>query len=194
MRLRYLATALLAAATLSAPVAANAVTVGSPVIDRSVNDGFANFGFAFTDDVFGDGEVTSWSAFGTAGTIGLLVLDEVAPNQYEIAAIELQTIVDGLNTFATSISVTAGQLLGLYQGSGRVDFDFVSGTASQVYSANGALGLRPSVGTFFTGAGITPREYSISANVAPVPVPAGLPLMMAGLGALVLVRKRKTAA
>lgn len=186
--------ALLTAATLALSSAASAATVGDPAIDRAQNDSFSNFGFAFAADVFDTGKITSWTAFtGNAGNMGLMVLDVIAPNQFEIAEIDIRTVTAGLNTFATSIKVSAGQILGLYQGTAKVDFDF-AGTSGHIYSANGVLGTSPSTGFNFTGAGSTNRIYSINANVEPVPLPAGLPLMLAGLGAFAVVRRRATKA
>lgn len=180
------------AVMLGLATTASAATVGNSVIDRGFNDTFSNFGFAFTNDVFDDGTITSWSVFaGNTGDIGLLVLDQVSATEYEIAAIDIQTVSAGLNSFVSSIAVWAGQILGLYQGSGKVDFDFVSGPNDEVYSSNGVFGTAPGVGDSFFRQGADGRDYSISAEVAAVPLPAGLPLLALGIVGLGFARTRR---
>ncbi|MEM6938917.1 MAG: VPLPA-CTERM sorting domain-containing protein [Pseudomonadota bacterium] len=172
--------------------AASAATVGNDVIDRATVDTWSDFSFAFTNDTFIDGTITDWSVFaGGAGDIALLVLDQVAPNTFEVAAVEVQNVAAGLNNFMTSIAVSAGQILGLYQGSGKVDFDFVSGPNDEIFGARDGFPTAPTVGASFSGVGSTARDYSISVEVSPVPLPAGLPLLVFGLGALAVARRQK---
>lgn len=82
------------------------------------------------------------------------------------------------------------------EGSQNLNFSFLS---------NGTPGVTPGLNTFDPNAG----EYSfllratnfadgsgvvaVQTNVAPVPLPAGLPLLLAGLGGLAFLRQRKAA-
>ncbi len=190
----------LAAAALVAvlPLTASAATVGYDAIDRSLADNFNDFAMVYTAETFNDGTITGWSAFikrlGTDNTIGLMVLNDNGGNQYEVAAIELRTVTAGLNSFATSIAVTSGQVMGLFMANAKVAYDNVAPSDDRYTSNNLFAAGAPAVGAVFSTSGPLGRTYSLNATVAEVPVPASLPLVLAGMAAFGVASRRKRAA
>ena len=194
---RTLAVALLAtAAGLGAAKATT--TIGNDVISRSSNDAFANFSAYFTDLVLPAGTLTSFSYLGRkTGTIALLVFSEtesgdwVAEGVFDATIGERDTVET--TTIPSGFAVEAGWILGLYQGSGKVDYSQFAGfPRNMTYAANNSG--KPGVGDPLPGVSrlTIGRDYSISARVEPsvVPLPPALPALASSVCALALLRRR----
>ena len=186
MKLKLLTfAAVLLASFAAAMPGAQASTVGFAAIDRSHNDSYSNFALAFTNQVFSAGTLTKWSTYtGSSGQLALLVLTPQGGNNYQVAALDVQTVSAGLSTFSASISTLAGQILGVWMGTAKVDYTLLNQPSGpDQYTANLALGSAPTIGDLISfGAGSTDRQYSLSATV--VPLPAALPLLASGFGLL----------
>ncbi len=196
---------ILPAATLSLALlggTAHAATVGYAATDRALADGYSNFAIAMTSAVFSTGTVTAWETFieainGNAmtGTVSLLVLNDVGSGNYDVVGIDTRTVGVGLNSFTTSIQVSAGNILAILMGDAKVSYDLLgnNSTGPDPYSPNGAFGTLPGVGnTIALNEGGTERIYSINAT-AVVPLPVGGLLLLGALGGLAALRRRKTA-
>jgi len=91
---------------------------------------------------------------------------------------------------AADIFVETGDVfsIGIRNGTGS----WVRGSSGNDYAA-GSLYVG---GSFFVGGGgfeRPERDLNFRTTVAPVPLPAGLPLLMAGLGGMALIRRKQKA-
>lgn len=82
-----------------------------------------------------------------------------------------------------------------------IDFEFIDRSEQERGTLLGSTFLTAGTNTFaiqitrdFLSSATTPTQYIDNASVTPVPLPAGMPLMLAGLGALAFMRRRKTTA
>lgn len=207
------------ASTMLALQPAQAVSVGNDAIERDFYDGANNFGVGFGSQTIGvDGTLTSWQTYASAGTIALLVLrPTLASNLFTLIGFDDETSTGGQQTFDADINVQSGDILGAFLGTGDISFSFntpgvnvCSGPGCDVYfSPNG--GLTDLVGLLnqtIAFSGSTDRTYSLNAtitpdqnvfaaasptgqNVAVAPLPASLTLLLAGIGGLGLIARRR---
>jgi len=186
----------LAAALLSLVASvSSAATVGYTAQVRGNSDGFSNFAIAMTDAVFSNGVISGWETWVQAidgnaatGSMALLVLNDAGGGNYNVVGVDSRTVVAGLNTFTSNITVAAGNILAIWMGDAKVAFDY-SGSGAGPYSNNGAFGAAPG-GTIALIAGSSSRYYSINTTVVPLPA-AGL-LLLGALGGLAALRRRKS--
>ncbi|MEM9540275.1 MAG: hypothetical protein AAGA60_12340 [Cyanobacteria bacterium P01_E01_bin.42] len=112
--------------------------IGNEAIDRSVYDGWSNFVLGLTNEVFAEaGTVSEWKVYvNNPGSVGMLLLRQQVDSTYKIIGSDIETAKAGLNQFTFtpkeggSAKVETGDILGLYIGSAKVDFD--SGTDDKV--------------------------------------------------------------
>ncbi len=179
---------LLAVAGLAA--SAQAITIGNDAIDRSNGDGYSNFSMALLTEVVpaGGGYLTAWETYierGQGGSMALLFLENTGGNNYEVKFVDQRTVNVGLNSFSAGSALDAGWIMGIWMGSAKVSWDYVSGPDT-TYTNNGALGSAPTIGQTvgYTGS-ITDRIYSINATVPDSGTTIGLlGLGLVGLAAL----------
>ena len=188
------------AAALIAASAGNAATIGNEVIDRGTSDGWSNFSLVFTDILLTDGMVTAASNFGAvSGDIAYLFFSE-DQGEFTLEASISATASAGVVSTLTGLStiVEAGWMLGLYQGTGKVDFDNVGAWVNHgpTMFTNKNTGM-PTVGSSIAIFASRARAYSVSVEVEdmppPVPLPASLPLLVAGIAAFAGLRRRTSA-
>lgn len=184
----------LAAALLSlVATVSSAATVGYTAQVRDNTDAYSNFVIAMTDAVFSNGLVTGWETYiqaidGSNAQMALMVLKDVGGGNFDVVAVDTRTVTMGLNSFSSSITVAAGNILALWMGDAKVAFDF-SPTGTGPYSNNLAFASAPG-GTISLSAGGSSRYYSINTTVVPLPA-AGL-LLLGALGGLAALRRRKS--
>lgn len=170
---------------------AQAVVIGNDAIDRATSDTWSNFVLALTTEAFTPtgGLVTDWNVYANnAGTLGLLILRNTSGTTYEVVGADFETASAGLNTFSFSPDTgsavaQAGDILGLFIGSSKVDFSFSGADAVRWCGSSGCIsdvGTQLAVGSTvnFTGSGA--RVYSANA-VYNVPESATLLLVALGL-------------
>jgi hypothetical protein len=181
---------LLATLALCTRIAGAAVIVGNDPIDRTISDGWAHFVLNLQTEVIPiDGTITGWEVFAANdGDLGLLVFD--AGNR--VVAAEARTVAAGLNSFTTSLAVSAGNTLGLWLGDARVDYDYNLGDFVSWCASNGCAPNMPAVGDVWvlpTQGDSPQRTYSVRATV--VPEPGTVLLLGLALGAIGLrIRSR----
>ncbi|MBD5778860.1 VPDSG-CTERM sorting domain-containing protein [Pelagicoccus sp. NFK12] len=174
---------------------AQAITIGNDAIDRTHGDGFSNFSMALLTEVVpaGGAYLTGWETYieyGAQGNMALLFLEDKGSNNYEVKFVDERTVALGLNSFSASGALDAGWIMGIWMGTAKVSFDYVSGPDT-TFTANGVLGSAPTVGqtVAYTG-NITDRVYSINATVPD----AGATISLLGIGliGLAAVSRRKS--
>ncbi|MEM6678099.1 MAG: VPLPA-CTERM sorting domain-containing protein [Pseudomonadota bacterium] len=182
---------------------ASAVTIGNAPIDRGNQDGRQNLVIITGTIIPEAGTITEWSTYirrreggASADTeIGLLILRDDGLD-YELLAIDEQNAVLGLNTFTpgTPLTVEAGDRLGVWITDHKVSYA-PDGGPDLAQTAADSFVLPPVVGSqiVINNAFNPGRTYSLSAALH-VPLPASLPLVLAGLGAFALLRGRQKAA
>lgn len=192
---------------------AEATVIGNEAVKRGFYDNYSHFGLGFTDLEFQtDGTVTSWQAYASAGTIALLILrPTLTSSLFTLVGYDAETSTGGQQTFAADLKVKSGDILGAYLGTGDIAFAFdapgvnvCSGPNCDVFfSPNGSVtDLDALLNQTITFAGKTDRTYSLNAtlaenttfnaqNVVTTPLPASLVLLLAGIGGLGFVARRR---
>lgn len=183
------ATMLLAAASASADV------IGSATIDRAQSDNFSNFVITLPSISFTTaGTINAWNVYvNNSGALGLLILRDSAGSPTVVQSVYQNSLVSGLNHFdlGSPLGVSAGDYLGIWMGSSKVDFD--NSSAASGYTGDGSYASMPVVGTMLTTSGGIFRDYSINVDFTAdgvVPEPASIALLCLGLGALGMARRR----
>lgn len=194
--LKTLRIAVAAAAIGLSAGSAGAVTVGFDAIERGSYDSYTNFALALTDLVIAsDGIIDSYEVFARQGTLGLLVLRPTAiDNQFTLIDADLETAVNGKQTFGANLSVQANDIIGLFLGSGKVSYQLDSTpnvcsafTCDTFFTVNGgANNVAGLIGSNLAFSGSTDRTYSVNANLvdSQVPLPAAFPMLLAALAGL----------
>lgn len=192
----------LSLALLAFATSASAVTIGNEAVSRSATDTYNFFGLALSIDIATSGTLTDWNVHvgNVSGNeaddrLALVVLDTVAGG-FQVAQIDERSTPDvGAYSFSTALDVLAGQTLGLIMGTAKVSFDFGSGlsvfaTTNRFFSPDFA-----EIGSTISDWNVGRREYSLNATIVPstppVPLPTAMWMLLAGLGALVAVRKAR---
>lgn len=111
--------------------------------------------------------------------------------QTELVSASITTEGDSASMFATLLDSTGTEVfLEFFDSNGTVDLLTLADTPLQAGTYNFAVG-------FVAFASATPPAVSWTTNsvinalpASPVPLPAGLPLLLAGLGGLAIVRRR----
>ena len=188
-----------ALAVAAAGVNAAPVTVGDAAINRTQFDGFSNFVIALPGESFlASGTFDQWNVFAAvSGPLGLLILNGSPAAPTVVHALS-QTVAVGLTTFTlgSPLSVSAGDYLGIWMASGKVDFDFSA--TGVTYSGNGTYAAMPTVGSVLVtnGPNAIARDYSINVRFTEastggtVPEPGTLSLLAVSLLGLAAVRRQ----
>ncbi len=86
---------------------AQAATVGYVAMDHTGSDAFNAAAVTLTADTFRGDKIMDWSAslkaIGSINTFGLSVLDDLGSNRLQSATQDGQTVIAGLNIFATTL-------------------------------------------------------------------------------------------
>lgn len=211
--LKLLGASVFAVAALSVP--AQAATVGAPAVNvttgpGSDGDSWSNFVLGLPLVKFtGSGTVTSWNVWtDLGGSLGMLLLRPTSTtNQYSVVGADIRTgassALAGANGFtwsstSGSSNVQANDILGLWIGTGKVDYGSIPGTSAAWCSNDGCL-TDPSTDleagdTVLLNGPTSPGErlYSANVNVNYVPLPAAAWLFGSALLGLVAVARRRT--
>jgi len=200
---KRLFTAISMGALLTLSQLSQAGIIGNDAINRSTSDGWSNFVLGLTTETFTTaGTVTDWNVYtNNAGTLGMLLLRNTGANNYTVIGADFETASAGLNSFSFnadtgSSNVLAGDILGLYIGSAKVDFDYNSN--NDVVNWCGNNGCVSSLSQLDAGQSLTlsggPQGRSYSANVSvAVSEPATFALFGLSLIGLGFVRKQMKA-
>lgn len=174
---------------------AQAATVGNEAISRSVGDGFNDFAIVTGGPIAEAGILTAWETHirFTEGDnrVGLLLLSSTdASSDFVIEAIDIRNVDLGFNSFTTSIAVEAGWFIGAFMADAKISFDGAGvfptfATLDEVF-----ISADPAIGNTVDRRSTGNRTYSLSATIAPVPLPAAFPMLAAALGGILLLRRR----
>ncbi|MEM1236839.1 MAG: VPLPA-CTERM sorting domain-containing protein [Pseudomonadota bacterium] len=203
-QVRALVIAALAILNFSA-TAVHAATVGNDAVERGRYDTFGNFGLALTDVVSpNDGTITEWSVYTSRGDLALLLLRPTGTaGEYTLVDMDARIAnpannEPGVQTYASDITVSTGDVLGLFLGTAKVSYELDSRPnvcngldCDVLYTNNGGLlNLGTLLNTTIQFGGSTDRTYSLNATITPVPLPAAGLMLLTAIGGLTLVRRR----
>ena len=174
---------------LAGTAQASVVVGGNAVIGRANTDSFNNFTIVdMNNAISASTTLTSWSVFTSdTGTLELAIFRLVGAvyNQVGISALATVTTA-GLNSFATSIAVLAGDFVGVYMQTAHVQFGNI-GAGGAGYSNNGS-----GLSNAFNGPLSRTYSISVSNNGTAVPEPTTAWLAALALGAAAFgLRSRK---
>jgi len=187
-------------------------TLGNDAVDRAFADGWSDFAVVLLDEEFAfDAVVTEWEVFANMsrtneaeGDLGLLLLrpDALDDDLYSVVGSDIRT-VDATGkyefdfaAYSGSASVLAGDKIGIYIGTARIDYDRVGdqdlvewSPSSGTISSLSQLTVGSTLELSGNGAN-DDRVYSI--NVTAVPEPSALLglLTVTVLGSLFVRRRR----
>jgi hypothetical protein len=177
--------------------------LGNDAIDRGVSDSWSNFVLGMTTEVFSmSATVTDWEVYAdNDGTLGMLLLRNTTGENYEVVGADFETAVAGLNTFSftadTGVAdVLAGDILGLFIGTAKIDFDFGGSDFVNWCGSDGCI-TNPTqldggeIISLAGGAGGGGGNRIYSANVTAVPEPSIIALFGFGLLGIGFARRRK---
>lgn len=149
--------------------------IGNDAVNRATSDGWSNFVLGLTTETFTTaGTVTNWNVYtNNAGSLGMLLLRNTGANNYTVIGADFESVSAGLNSFTFnadtgSSNVLAGDILGLYIGSAKVDFDYNSN--NDIVNWCGNNGCVSNLSQLDAGQSLTlsggPQGRSYSANVS----------------------------
>ena len=181
--------------------------LGNDAIDRSNADSWSNFVLGMTTEVFSmSATVTDWEVYtNNPGTLGMLLLRNTSGQNYEVVGADFETATAGLNSFTftadTGVAdVLAGDILGLFIGTAKIDYDLNLGAGDLVdwcgsndCVVGGDTGLLDAgeIISLAGGAGGGGGDRTYSANVTAVPEPSIIALFGLGLVGLGFARRRR---
>ncbi len=197
--MKILASAVLAAVLTLGGAAANAasVTVGSFTFDNSA---YADTSAVAAGSVFNVGNMVGGtlnsvvSGFGSGDVISFGFTDNTLVNGagFDLLIFEGFSLAENSNL---SLTLNGSSIFGTFQESATTASNFTVNIFAYDLSDLGVgAGQSVSGSLFITPTSIsTPDIAAIAAigSVAPVPLPAGLPLLLAGLGAFGIAARRK---
>lgn len=178
--------------------------VGNDAIDRPNADTWSNFVLGMVSDSFSaNAFVTDWQVYANnAGTLGMLLLRPTGGTSFTVVGADFETVdSSGLHSFSFnpdtgSASVQAGDIIGLFIGTAKIDYTKPVDDDTVTWStANGAvtsLTLLDAGKTLdLPGIGDTnKRKYSANVTAVPEPAMALSALTALAVGGLLLRRRR----
>jgi len=183
------------------------ITVGNQLSARSTLDGATNIAFLDPTLVFpSDGTLVGFSAYLTdvasTDTFAFQIYRPTnVPTNWTLVYSDSKTgtFPNGVNTFSASFGLMAGDVVGWWFGSGGgvIPYDIPLSDPVQWTNYRFAPITSPVVGDVYSFNTSTwalssqNREYSISADYVPVPEPASLLLVGAGLGLIQRTLRRR---
>ena len=190
---------------MAASTAQAATIVGNDTINRRHADGWSNFTLTLNSEVFSEaGTVSEWEVYANnPGNLGMLLLRDIGGSQYKVIGADFENAVAGVNKFSFnpdtgSANVEAGDILGLFIGSAKVDFD--GGGDSVGWCSNNScitnFETQLAAGQTISRVGNGGRKYSanvtLADNTQAVPEPASmLGLLAVGAFGTVSTSKRR---
>jgi hypothetical protein len=175
---------------------AGVIEIGNDLIVRDNADSWSNFVLGLPTEGFAHpGTLDSWSVYTSgAGSLGLLILEDIGSDQYAVRGADQRAASAGLNTFSFtptsgSAYVQSGWFLGLWIGTSKVYWNNTGGDTAIWCGINGCAGTIPSATDVlalgesgFPSGGSGSRTYSVQATYVPEPGTVAL----FGLGLAVL--------
>ncbi|MEM9710489.1 MAG: VPLPA-CTERM sorting domain-containing protein [Pseudomonadota bacterium] len=197
MFLRLLTAAAIAVAAWSLPSDADAATVkvtgGLTTLDVTADLGSLGLSaFAFGTASF-DGSTFSFPITGGDDASGALQIEHDGVGVVLAGGTKSATVGNFI------IDLGLGQILGNVNGGTAFAplFDLAAGPTSDTVAVNISATLAGALTSIFSAPNLTGAEFGIAStnpDLAPVPLPAAMPLLLAGLGGLVLLRRRRQTA